>query len=76
MLSPPTNNMTVERNVDLAPVILQKMPIRHRFEKIHGDRTAVRYLNFFAGIREDKNFCLNILVAQYYGVRHVVAAHE
>ena len=66
----------IERNSELDTIILPKMPIRHRFEKIHGDRTAVQYLDFFAGIRTDKNFCLNILVAQYYGVRHVVAANE
>ena len=63
----------IERNEQLDPIQLPQMPIRHRFEKIHGDRAAVPYLNFFAGINENPNFCLNLLVAQYYGVRHVVA---
>ena len=66
----------IERNSELDPVILPKMPVRHRFEKIHGDRTAVQYLHFFAGIREDRNFCLNILVAQYYGVRHIIGVDD
>lgn len=66
----------IERNTQFDPIPMPIMPIRHRFEKIHGDRTAVPYLNFFAGIIDNPNFCLNLLVAQYYGVRHVVAVGD
>ena len=66
----------IERNVELDPIFLPRLPIRHRFEKIHGDRSAVPYLKFFAGINENPNFCLNMLVAQYYGVRRVVGVND
>lgn len=66
----------IQRNTQFDPIPMPKMPIRHRFEKIHGDRTAVPYLKFFAGINENPNFCLNMLVAQYYEVRHVVAVND
>jgi len=66
----------IQRNADLDPIILPVMPIRHRFEKIHGDRTAVQYMKFFAGVNDNPNFCLNVLVAQYYGVRRVVAEKQ
>lgn len=66
----------IERNEQFDPIQMHPMPIRHRFEKIHGDRSAVPYLKFFAGIIESPNFCLNMLVAQYYGVRHVVAVND
>ncbi len=66
----------IERNSELDPIPMPQMPIRHRFEKIHGDRTAVPYLKFFAGVIENPNFCLNMLVSQYYGVKHVVADNK
>ena len=66
----------IERNAELDPVPLSIMPIRHRFEEIQGDRSAVPYMKHFAGVIENPNFCLNILVAQYYGVRHVVAVND
>ena len=66
----------IQRNEQLDPVPLSPMPIRHRFKDIHGDRTAEPYLNHFAGVIDNPNFCLNMLVAQYYGVRHVVAVND
>lgn len=66
----------IERNAQFDPIQMHPMPIRHRFEKIHGDRSAVPYLKFFAGIIENPNFCLNMLVSQYYGVRHVIAVKD
>lgn len=66
----------IQRNAEMDPVLLPPMPIRHRFEKIHGDRSAVPYLKFFAGVNENPNFCLNMLVAQYYGVKHVVGVND
>ena len=66
----------IERNAQFDPIQMHPMPIRHRFEKIHGDRSAVPYLKVFAGVIESPNFCLNMLVAQYYGVRHVVAVND
>jgi len=66
----------IERNAEMDPVLLPIMPIRHRFEKIHGDRSAVPYLKFLAGVNENPNFCLNMLVAQYYGVKHVVGVND
>ena len=66
----------IERNAQFDPIQMHPMPIRHRFEKIHGDRSAVPYLKFFAGVIENPNFCLNMLVSQYYGVRHVIAVKD
>jgi len=66
----------IQRHADVDPIPMPEMPIRHRFENIHGDRSAVMYLKFFGGIREDPHFCLNMLVAQYYGVKHVIAVNE
>lgn len=66
----------IQRNAELDPILLPPMPIRHRFEKIHGDRSAVPYLKHLAGVRENPNFYLNVLVAQYYGVKHVVAVND
>ena len=62
----------IQRNMKLDPVKLPPMPVRHRFQKIHGDRTAVPYAKYLGGMSEDPNFYLNVLIAQYYGVRHVV----
>ena len=66
----------IERNMELDPIPMPPLPIRHRFEKIHGDRSAVPYLKHFAGIIDNPKFCLNMLVAQYYGVKRVIAADE
>ena len=66
----------IERNTELDPIPMPPMPIRHRFEKIHGDRSAVSNLKFFAGITDNPHFHLNILVAQYYGVKRVVAVAD
>ena len=66
----------IERNAYLDVIELPPLPIRHRFAKIHGDRTAVPYLKFFAGIEENPHFYINLFVSQYYGVRSVVAVPE
>ena len=66
----------IQRNSELDPVELPPLPVRHRFEKIHTDRTAVMYLDHLGGILDNPNYCLNLMVAQYYGVRHVVAIKD
>ena len=66
----------IQRNVEVDPVPLSPMQIRHRFEDIHGDKSATAYLKYFGGVRADENFCLNLLVARYYGARHVMAVEE
>ena len=66
----------IERNAELELIKLPPLPISHRFDKIHGDRTAVPYLKFLAGIEENPNYYINILVAQYYGVRRIVAVDD
>ena len=66
----------IQRNAVLDPILLPPMPIRHRFEKIHGDRSAVPYLKFFAGVEDNPHFYINLFVAQYYGVRHVVSVED
>ena len=66
----------IHRNAELDPIQMPPMQIRHRFEKIHGDRSAVLYLKFFAGISQNPNWSLNLLVAQYYGVRHVAGVDD
>ena len=63
----------IHRNAYADPIPMPRMPIRHRFEKIHGDRSAASELDFFAGIEGKLNSCRNSCVAQYYGVRHVIA---
>lgn len=64
----------IQRNAHLDPIPMPRMPIRHRFEKIHGDRSASAELEYFSAISENLNQCKNSLVAQYYGVKHVIAA--
>ncbi|MBR1805653.1 MAG: hypothetical protein IJ774_04610 [Selenomonadaceae bacterium] len=66
----------IQRNVEVDPVPLSPMQVRHRFEDIHGDKSAVAYIEHFGGVRKDANFCLNLLVARYYGARHVIAVDE
>ncbi len=63
----------IHRTAYLDPIPMPRMPIRHRFEKIHGDRSAASELDYFAGIEPKLNSCRNSCVAQYYGVRHVIA---
>ena len=66
----------IQRNAHLDPIPMPRMPIRHRFEKIHGDRSAAAELEYFSAIEDHTDHCKNSLVAQYYGVKHVIAAHE
>ncbi|MBR0261205.1 MAG: hypothetical protein IJQ85_05355 [Selenomonadaceae bacterium] len=66
----------IERNATLDPIPMPKMQIRHRFEEIHGDRSAASELDYFAGIEPKLNSCRNSCVAQYYGVKHVIAVLE
>ncbi len=66
----------IQRNAELDPIELSPLPVRHRFEKIHSDRSAVIYLDHLGGILDNPNYCLNLMLAQYYGVRHVVAVEE
>ncbi|MBR4641490.1 MAG: hypothetical protein IKO74_02070 [Selenomonadaceae bacterium] len=64
----------IQRNAQFDPIPMPRMPIRHRFEEIHGDRSAAAELDYFAGIENKLNSCRNSCVAQYYGVKHVIAA--
>ncbi len=66
----------IQRNVEVDPVPLSPMQVRHRFEELHGDKSATAYLKYFGGVRADENYCLNLLVARYYGARHVMAVAE
>ncbi|MBE8949933.1 MAG: hypothetical protein SR3Q1_04960 [Quinella sp. 3Q1] len=66
----------IQRNADFDPIPMPRMPIRHRFESIHGDRSAAEELDYFAGIEPKLNSCRNSCVAQYYGVKHVIAVVE
>ena len=66
----------IQRNADLDPIPMPRMPIRHRFEEIHGDRSAASELDYFAGIEPKLKSCRNSCVAQYYGVKHVIAVDE
>jgi len=66
----------IERNAEFDPIPMPRMPIRHRFESIHGDRSAASELDYFAGIEPKLNSCRNSCVAQYYGVKHVIAVEE
>ena len=66
----------IQRNSELDPILLPPLPVRHRFDKIHGDRTAVQYMYFLGGMKSDPNFYMNLLIARYYGVRHVAGAEE
>ena len=66
----------ISRNTQLDPIPMPVQPLRHRFEKIHGDRSAVHYIKFLGGVTKDMNDYQNQLVAKYYGVRHVVAVDD
>ena len=66
----------IQRNAELDPIPMPRMQIRHRFESIHGDRSAAAELDYFAGIEAKLNSCRNSCVAQYYGVKHVIAVEE
>ncbi|MBQ7454704.1 MAG: hypothetical protein IJS69_06625 [Selenomonadaceae bacterium] len=66
----------IQQHADLYPVPMPPMHLRHRFEKIHGDRSAVQYLEFFAGVEPKNDSCRNSLVAQYYGAKYVFAVEE
>lgn len=66
----------IQRNAELDPIPLPPLPVRHRFDKIHGDRTAVPYLHFLGGMIDNPNFNLNLMIAKYYGVRHVVGVED
>ena len=66
----------IQRNVEVDPVPLSPLQVRHRFEELHGDKSATSYLKYFGGVRSDENYCINLLVARYYGARHVMAVAE
>ncbi len=66
----------IQRNAELDPIPMPSMPIRQRFKIIHGDRSAVTELKHFAGIEGNLNTYKNSLVAQYYGVKHVIAVDD
>ena len=66
----------IQRNAELDPILLPPLPVRHRFDKIHGDHTAVPYMHWLGGMKEDPNFYMNLLIARYYGVRHVAGVEE
>lgn len=66
----------IQRNAQLDPVPMSPMPIRQRFKSIHGDKSAVFELKHFAGIEGNLNNYKNSLVAQYYGVKHVIAVDD
>lgn len=46
-------------------------PIPKVIVAIQGKESPI--LNYIGGISADENYCLNIMVAQYYGVKHIVA---
>ncbi|MBQ3444561.1 MAG: hypothetical protein IJG33_15115 [Selenomonadaceae bacterium] len=66
----------IQRNAELDPIPMPPMQIRHRFEDVHGDRSAVPNLEHFAGIEDNLTNYKNSLVAQYYGVKHVIAVDD
>jgi len=66
----------IKRNSYLDIIPMPLLPVRHRFEDIHGDRSAVFYLKFLGGIEKNPNFYQNVLVAKYYGVRGVVGVDD
>lgn len=66
----------IQRNAQLDPVPMSPMPIRQRFKSIHGNKSAVTELKHFAGIEGNLNNYKNSLVAQYYGVKHVIAVDD
>ena len=66
----------IGRNAEFDPVPMPPLQLRHRFEKIHGDKSAIIYMNHLGGISDNPHSFPNALVAQYYGVKHVVAFDE
>ncbi|MCR5833229.1 MAG: DUF6056 family protein [Selenomonadaceae bacterium] len=66
----------MQRHADLETIELTPLYVRHRFDCIQGDRTAVPYMHYLGGLTEDKNFYINLFVARYYGVKSVVGVPE
>ncbi len=62
----------VREHAQLNPVPMPPMNLRHRFDKIHGTKTAVQFMEFFAGIEPRPNHCRNALAAQYYGAKYLL----
>ncbi len=63
----------IHEHAELYPVPMPPMHIRHRFEKIHGDRSVAPYMEYFAGVEAKNDSCRNSCAAQYYGAKYVYA---
>lgn len=55
------------------PLIMAPLKISRTFEKIQAGKIALTWIEYFGGINENPNFYLNVMVAQYYGVKRIVA---
>ena len=66
----------VQRHADLDPISLPPLNLCRGFEKIHGERTAAYFLRYFGGIDDRLDSCRNAIIAQYYGVKHLVGVKE
>lgn len=55
------------------PLIMSPLKISRTFEKIQTGKIALPWIEYFGGINGNPNFYLNVMVAQYYGVKSIVA---
>ncbi len=54
-------------------IILSPMNFSRIFEPVQQGKIAMKWLEYFGGINDDKNFYLNVMGAQYYSVKHLIA---
>ena len=63
----------LQTHKDVELIKLQPVPISHRFDRIHGDRVTRYYMAHFGGIDTNPKDCRNVIAAQYYGIKAIVA---
>ena len=66
----------LQTHKDVELIKLQPVPISHRFDRIHGDRVTRYYMAHFGGIDTNPKDCRNVIAAQYYGIKAIVAVND
>lgn len=61
-----------EKTIYLPPLT----PTQEILQKIHGFDCPASNLKYFGGLTANKNNCINILIAQYYGAKYIVAENR
>ena len=66
----------LQTHKDVELIKLQPVPISHRFDRIHGDRVTRYYMAHFGGIDTNPKDCRNVIAAQFYGIKAIVAVND